>query len=73
MGRWSGERGGKDSGNKKHKWEVKTDGEVENSVENVEAKEPICPTHGHELRWGGMLVGVGCRAEGNKVGEVGEL
>ena len=24
---------------------------------NVEAKELICMTHGHELRWGGMSVG----------------
>ena len=28
-------------------------GEVKNSIRNVEAKELICTTHGHELRWGG--------------------
>ena len=31
-------------------------GEGKNSVGNVEAKELICMTHGHELR-GGMQVG----------------
>ena len=32
---------------------------------NEEAKELMCTTDGHELRWG-MLVGEGCREEGNK-------
>ena len=32
---------------------------------NGEAKELICTTYGHEIK-GGMLVGAGCRAEGNK-------
>ena len=27
-------------------------GEVKNSMGNGEAKEFICMTHGHELRWG---------------------
>ena len=27
-------------------------GEVKNSIGNGEAKEFICMTHGHELRWG---------------------
>ena len=27
-------------------------GEVKNSMRNVEAKELICMTHGHELTWG---------------------
>ena len=27
-------------------------GEGKNSTGNVEAKELICTTHGHELRWG---------------------
>ena len=27
---------------------------VKNSTENVEAKELICTTHGHELRWGNV-------------------
>ena len=40
--------GGKDAGNKKHKWQ----GEVKNSMVNGEAKEFICTTHGHELRGG---------------------
>ena len=26
--------------------------EVKNSMRNVEAKELICMTHGHEIRWG---------------------
>ena len=34
-------------------------GEGKNSVENVEAKELICMTHGHEL-WGGIEGGRGC-------------
>ena len=28
-------------------------GEVKNSIGNVEAKELICTTHGHDLRGGG--------------------
>ena len=40
-------------------------GKVKNSVGNGEAKELMCATHGHELRWeGGMLEGKGCRVEG---------
>ena len=31
-------------------------GEVKNSIGNVEAKQLICMTHGHEL-WGGGNVG----------------
>ena len=41
-------------------------GEVKNSMGNGEAKELICMTHGHELRWGnagGMGWGM---VEGNK-------
>ena len=42
-------------------------GDVNNSIENGEAKELTCTTHGHELRGGGaMLVGGGCGTEGNK-------
>ena len=33
--------------------------EVKNSVGNVEAKELICMTHGHELKWGNAA-GRGC-------------
>ena len=32
-------------------------GEVKNSIGNGEAKELICTTHGHELRWGVQNVG----------------
>ena len=50
-GAW--ENGGKCTGNKKHKWWVENrQGEVKNSIGNVEAKELICMTHGHELSWG---------------------
>ena len=53
-----------DKGSKKHKWQVENrQGEGKNSVGNVEAKELICTTQGHELS-GGMLVGGGCRVEG---------
>ena len=39
--------------NKQHKWQVENrQGEVKNSMENGEAKELICMTHGHELMWG---------------------
>ena len=31
----------------------KIDGEVKNNIGNGEAKELICMTHGHELRWEG--------------------
>ena len=31
-----------------------------------EAKELICIAHEHELRGRGILLGVGCRVEGNK-------
>ena len=51
---WEGGGGrtrGKGSGNKKHKWQVqRRQGEVKNSIRNVEAKELICTTNGHELR-----------------------
>ena len=40
-------------------------GEVKNSIGNVEAKELVCMTHGHELK-GGMLKGGWCREEGTK-------
>ena len=38
-------------------------GEVKNSMGNGEAKELICTTHGHEVRWGnaGGLGGAGQR------------
>ena len=36
---------------------------------NGEAKELICMTHGHELRWGEYGCEVGCRAEGTNGGK----
>ena len=54
-----GERGGKGTGNKQHKWQVQNrQGEGKNNIGNVEAKELICTTHGHELQ-GGMWEGGG--------------
>ena len=38
-------------------------GEDKNSIGNVEVKELICTTHGHELREGEMWVGGGERGE----------
>ena len=47
-----GENGGKGPVNKKHKWSVQNrQGEGKNSIGNVEDKEFICMTHGHELKW----------------------
>ena len=71
---WGGEGGeggenvGKGSGNKKHNWQVENrQGEVKNSIGNVEAKEFICMTHEHELRVEGNAGGrEECRAEQNK-------
>ena len=52
VGRGSRENGGKGTGNKKHNWQVQNrQGEVKNSIGNGGAKELICTTHGHELRW----------------------
>ena len=47
---------GKGTGNKQNRWSQNSQGEVKNNIGNVEAKEPICTTHGHELK-GGMWVG----------------
>ena len=70
-----GENGGKGTGNKKHNWQVQNrQGEVKNSMGNGEAKELICMTHGHELRWGntGGSVGAGKRGiKGSK--KMGQL
>ena len=50
--------GGKGTGNKQHKWWVESrQGELKNTVGNVEAEELICTTHQHELN------GVGCGQE----------
>ena len=43
IGEWEGERGGKGTENKKHKWQVENrQGEGKNNIGNVEAKELIC-------------------------------
>ena len=64
-GEWEGEREGKGTENKQHKWqEENRQGEVKNSIGNVEAKELICPTHGHELCGGRMWVGGGMQGGG---------
>ena len=50
-----GERGGKGTENKQHKWQVENrQGESKNSIGNVEAKEVISMTHGHELQRGNV-------------------
>ena len=50
-GEWEGERGGKGTENKQNKWQVENrQGQGKNSIGNVEAKELICMTHGHELQ-----------------------
>ena len=43
-----------------------------NSIGNVEAKELIRMTQGHELK-GGMWVGRVCRVKGSEGGEMGQL
>ena len=58
LGRGRSENEGKGTGNKKHKWQVQNrQVEVKYSMENGEAKQLICMTHGLDLRWrnyGGM-------------------
>ena len=52
--------GGKGTENKQHKWQVENrQGEGKNNVGNVEAKELIGMTHGHDLLAGGMWEGGG--------------
>ena len=52
-GEGNGENGGKGAGNKNHKRQVENrQGEFKNSMGSGQAKERICTTHGHELRWG---------------------
>ena len=44
-----------------------------NSIETGEAKELICTTHGHELRWGGECWKGGAgqrRIKGRKYGQL---
>ena len=53
MGRVKGRMGGKVQGIRSINSRHKIDREINNSRGNVEAKELICMTHGHELRgWG---------------------
>ena len=50
-----GEEWGKGTENKKHKCLVQNrQREVKYSIGNGEAKEFICKTYGHELRWGNI-------------------
>ena len=50
--RGRGKVGGKVQGVRSINGRYKIDGEVMNSIENGEAKELICMTHGHELSGG---------------------
>ena len=43
------------------------------SIGNVEAKELICMTHGHELRWGMLVGGEGAGWRGIERGKMGQL
>ena len=67
---WGGEGEewrGKVQGNRKRNWKVQNRwGEDKNGIGNGEAKDFICMTHRHELRWGGMLMGGVVQAERNK-------
>ena len=57
-------------GNKKNKWYVQNrQGEVKNSIGNVEAKELMCTTHGHELKGWGCGWEAVCMVKRNKEGE----
>ena len=58
--------GGKVQGIRSINGRHKVDGEGKNSMGNEEAKELICRTHGHELRWGTAGGSGWCRAEGSK-------
>ena len=66
-GEGEGEEWGKGTGNKKSNCYVQNrQGEVKNSIGNGEVKEPICTTHGCEIRRGECWWESGCRVEGNK-------
>ena len=56
---------------KEHMDKIK--GEGKNSVGNVEAKELISMTHGHELWGGGMWEGGGWAGWSGVGGEMGQL
>ena len=66
-----GEGGGKGTENQQHKRQVENrQGESKNIIGNVEAKELICMTHGHEL-WGGNVGGRGWAVWSGVKGENG--
>ena len=46
-------------------------GEGKNSIGNVEVKEFICMTHGHELKWG-TVGGKGCAGQRVIIGGKGD-
>ena len=61
QGSWKGVEEGTE--NKQHKLQVENrQGEVKNSMGNVEGKELICMTHGHELK-GGNVGERGCAGQ----------
>ena len=74
VGREKEENGGKDTGNKKRKWQVQNrQGDVKNSIGNEEAKEHICMILGHELSGeiaGGKGTTKGRGAKGEKLGQL---
>ena len=51
MGRWRRVMREKVQGISSVNGRYKIDGEVKNNIGHGEAKELICTTHGHELRW----------------------
>ena len=52
---WEGERGGKGTENKQHKWQVENrQGEGRSSIGNGEDKELTFMTCGHELKQGNV-------------------
>ena len=62
---WGGGNRGRGTGNKQHKWQVQNrQGNVKNSIRNVEAKKLTCMIHGHELSGMGMQVGRGVQGRG---------
>ena len=64
-GRGKGRTGKKVQGIRSiNRWVQNRQGEAKNSIGNKEAKEPICMIHGHELRWGIMLKGMGIPGRG---------
>ena len=64
------EKGGKGTGNKKHKWQVQNrQGEVKNSIGNGEAKELTCMTHTDRTK-GDCWREEGYWVEGGKIGTI---